>query len=108
LLFRSANDVSRGDIGFGVEHNAVTLVDERGAIGELAGTKLAVAHGILDEVARRLAAPAGTAESAGNTGTKAARTEPRTAARRAGTKAAKAAKAAKVAKVAPRRAARRR
>lgn len=53
-----ANDVSRSDIGFGAERNAVTLVDEGGAIAELEGSKAEVAHGILDEVARRLAAGA--------------------------------------------------
>lgn len=52
-----ANDVSRADIGFGAERNAVTIVDESGAIAELEGEKSAVAHGILDEVARRLPRP---------------------------------------------------
>jgi phosphopantothenoylcysteine decarboxylase / phosphopantothenate---cysteine ligase len=56
--FIVANDVSRPGIGFGSDANAVTLVDARGVIGDLAGTKHDVAHGILDEVARRLRAPA--------------------------------------------------
>jgi phosphopantothenoylcysteine decarboxylase / phosphopantothenate---cysteine ligase len=49
-----ANDVSQPGIGFGAEHNAVTLVDASGPIAELAGGKDEVAHGILDEVVRRL------------------------------------------------------
>ncbi|MEZ4359667.1 MAG: bifunctional phosphopantothenoylcysteine decarboxylase/phosphopantothenate--cysteine ligase CoaBC [Kofleriaceae bacterium] len=50
-----ANDVSQPGIGFGSERNAVTLVDDGGVVAELAGGKGAVAHGILDEVVRRLA-----------------------------------------------------
>lgn len=52
-----ANDVSRPDIGFGAERNAVTIVDERGAVAEADGSKAEVAHRILDEVARRLRLP---------------------------------------------------
>jgi phosphopantothenoylcysteine decarboxylase/phosphopantothenate--cysteine ligase len=60
-----ANDVSRSDIGFGAERNAVTIVDAGGVTAELEGTKAEVAHGILDEVARRLgAAPARAAAGA--------------------------------------------
>lgn len=53
--FVVANDVAAAGIGFGAEHNAVTLVDETGVLGGASGTKLAVAHEILHEVARRLA-----------------------------------------------------
>lgn len=56
-----ANDVSRPGIGFGSERNAVTIVDGGGAIAALEGDKGAVAHGILDEVARRLAVAVATA-----------------------------------------------
>lgn len=51
-----ANDVSRADIGFGAEDNAVTIVGEGGAVAELAGAKSAVAHGILDEIVKLWAA----------------------------------------------------
>lgn len=52
--FVVANDVSQPGIGFGADDNAVTIVDERGAIGQLSGSKSEVAHGILDELALRL------------------------------------------------------
>lgn len=53
--FVVANDVGAAGIGFGAEHNAVTMVDAHGVLGTAAGTKLAVAHEILHEVVRRLA-----------------------------------------------------
>lgn len=48
------NDVSGGQ-GFGTPDNAVTLLDASGAeVGRVAGSKLAVAHGLLDAIAERL------------------------------------------------------
>lgn len=48
------NDVSGGR-GFGTADNAATLLDASGVeVGRVAGSKLAVAHGLLDAVAERL------------------------------------------------------
>ncbi len=56
-----ANDVSKEGIGFGSDRNAVAIVERGeggGSVVELEGDKAQVAHGILDEVVRRLAPPA--------------------------------------------------
>lgn len=55
-----ANDVSKEGIGFGADRNAVAIVarDASGdGVVELEGDKAQVAHGILDEVVRRMVAP---------------------------------------------------
>lgn len=49
------NDVSQPGIGFGSDRNAVTIVDESGSIAVIEGDKSSVAHGVLDQVVRRLA-----------------------------------------------------
>jgi len=56
-----ANDVGRSDAGFGVDTNAVVLVDRAGGRLELSGTKDAVAAGLWDRIqALRTAATAAT------------------------------------------------
>jgi phosphopantothenoylcysteine decarboxylase / phosphopantothenate---cysteine ligase len=53
-----ANDIRRGDIAFGADHNAGTLLFADGARLELERmTKLAMAHRILDAVVGRLTPP---------------------------------------------------
>ena len=48
-----ANDVSRNDIGFDTETNAVTIITQNAEPRELpAMTKLEAAHRILDEIVR--------------------------------------------------------
>ena len=46
-----ANDVSRSDAGFGVDTNAVVIVDRAGGRLEVSGTKDAVASGLWDRIA---------------------------------------------------------
>jgi len=45
-----ANDVGEPGAGFAVDTNRVTIVDHGGAVALPAGTKAAVAHGILDHI----------------------------------------------------------
>lgn len=46
------NDVSRKDIGFDVDRNAVTIVTAAGAVHVPEGSKMEIAHHVLDAVAR--------------------------------------------------------
>ena len=48
------NDVSAPGIGFGADDNAVVIVGDGGVVATIAGSKLVVAHGILDQVVARL------------------------------------------------------
>jgi phosphopantothenoylcysteine decarboxylase/phosphopantothenate--cysteine ligase len=53
-----ANDVSRCDAGFGVDTNAVVIVDRAGGRLELSGSKDAVALGLWDRIAALRSMPA--------------------------------------------------
>ena len=60
-----ANDVSRSDAGFGVDHNEVTIVGPDGAEALPLQTKSRVAGAILDRVERLLVAPPANAGQRG-------------------------------------------
>lgn len=49
-----ANDVSRGDIGFGSDHNEVQVVSVTGESAPIAGTKHAVARALVAHISHRL------------------------------------------------------